>query len=186
MKTALLIIDMQMMMQHRIDEGRDYVNPEAPANITILADHFRKAGQPVLHVRHRDNTVESPLHPEAAGYQPMPCAIAQDDDVVFIKTTSSAFASTNIEAWLRTEGVTDLIVTGAVASFCVHSAVRSGADLGFKMSVVRDAVIDFDLPAADLGAQAIFDVSIALLEADFANIISTVQATERLSHEIPH
>ena len=108
----------------------------------------------------------------------MPCTVAQDGEAVFIKTTSSAFASTDIEIWLRSEGVTDLIVTGAVASFCVHSAVRSGADLGFQMSVVRDAVIEFDIPAADLGAQAIFDVTIALLEADFANIISTAQAIE--------
>lgn len=171
MKTALLIVDMQMMMQHRIDEGRDHINPDAPAKIAMLAASFRKAGNPVIHVRHRDDSAGSPLQLDAAGYQPMPCAIAVDAEPVFVKTTSSVFASTNIEEWLRKERITDLFVTGAVASFCVQSAVRSGADLGFNMSVIRDAVIDFDLPAASLGAQTIFDVTIALLKADFAKIV---------------
>jgi nicotinamidase-related amidase len=178
MKTALLIVDMQMMMQHRIDEGRDHVNPDASAKVAMLAASFRKAEQPVLHVRHRDDSAGSPLHPDAAGYQPMPCAVELDEEPVFVKTTSSAFASTNIEEWLRKEGITDITVTGAVASFCVHSAVRSGADRGFKMRVVRDAVIDFDLPTAKLSAQTIFDVTMTLLEADFAKIVDASSVCE--------
>ncbi|MDA9207904.1 isochorismatase family protein [Octadecabacter sp.] len=176
MRTALIIIDMQMMMQDRMDAGRDFVNPEAPGNIAALAAHFRATGQPVVHVRHSDDTAGSPLHPDASGYQPMPCAVAQDGEPVFIKTTSSAFASTDLEAWLRSEGIIDVLVTGAVASFCVNSAVRAGADLGFNMSIVEDAVIDFDLPHAGLGAQQIFDVSMGLLEADFAKVVTTSEA----------
>jgi len=173
MKTALIIVDMQMMMQDRIDSGRDHVNPDAAANITMLADHFRKTGQPVVHVRHGDDTAGSPLHPDAAGYQPMPCAIEKDSEPIFIKTTSSAFASTDLEAWLHGKGITDIVVTGAVASFCVNSTVRAGCDLGFNMHVVRDGLIDFDLPNTGFEARAIFDVTMGLLEADFAKIVTT-------------
>lgn len=172
MKTALIIIDMQMMMQDRMDAGRDFVNPEAPRNIAALADHFRTNGRPVVHVRHCDETEGSPVHPDAAGYPPMPCAVAKEDEPVFIKNTSSAFASTDLETWLRSAGITDVVVTGAVASFCVNSAVRAGCDLGFNMHVVRDGVIDFDLPDAGLGAQQIFDVTLGLLEADFAKVVT--------------
>lgn len=173
MKTALVIIDMQMMMQDRIAAGREHVNPDAPARIAALAGAFRREGRPVIHIRHRDDDPSSPLHPDAPGYQPMPCGQACGDEPVFLKRTSSGFVSTELEPYLRQEGITHLAVTGAVAGFCVTSTVRSGADLGFTMSVVRDAVLGFDLPAANLSAQAIFDVTMALLEADFATLVES-------------
>ena len=54
MTTALMIIDMQMDMQERINGGRDHVNPEAPDNIAALAAAYREAGGhfivPIPHV----------------------------------------------------------------------------------------------------------------------------------------
>lgn len=170
---ALVIIDMQLEMQHRIAAGRDCVNAGAPERIAALAADFRQNGWPVVHVRHRDDAAQSPLHPEAAGYPPMACAEALEGEAVFVKRTSSAFAATDLAAHLQAQGITDLVVTGAVAGFCINSTVRHGADLGFDMTVVRDAVIGFDLPAAGLSARVIFDVTLAHLEADFARVIDT-------------
>jgi nicotinamidase-related amidase len=181
MKAALVIIDMQMLMQHRIEAGRDHVNGDAADKITALVTAFRRNGHAVIHIRHQDDDVASPLHPDAPGFQPMVCAEELDDEPVFMKTTSSGFASSGLERYLRAEGITSLIVTGAVASFCISSTVRSGADLGFKMSVVRDAVIGFDLPGESLSARTIFDVTMAQLKSDFADIVetSTVLAADR-------
>lgn len=170
---ALIIIDMQMEMQHRIEAGMDCVNPDAPDRIAALAEAFRRKGMPILHIRHRDEDAASAFHQSAAGFSVMPCAEACDDEPVFLKRTSSGFASTDLASHLRAEGITDLVVTGAVAGFCVNSTVRNGADLGFKMTVVRDAVIGFDLPDAGLSAKVIFDVTMAHLEADFAQLVDT-------------
>ena len=170
---ALVIIDMQMEVQHRIERGRDHVNPDAPARIAELSGAFRRKGLPIIHVRHRDENVASPFHSVAAGYPPMLCAEALEGEPVFLKHTSSSFASTDLAAYLRDRGVADLVVAGAVAGFCVNSTVRAGADLGFNMTVVRDAVIGFDLPSANLSARTIFDVTMALLEADFARVVET-------------
>ena len=74
---------------------------------------------------------------------------------------------------LRAEQLSRLFVTGAVAGFCVNSTVRSGADLGFRMHVVRDAVLGFDLPSKGLDATTIFDVTMGLLEADFADVVES-------------
>ncbi|MEP5759631.1 MAG: hypothetical protein ABJ327_10100 [Litoreibacter sp.] len=60
----------------------------------------------------------------------------------------------------------------------MQSTVRSGADLGFNMRVVADAIIDFDLPSANLNATTIFEVSIALMKADFAQIVETSSGIE--------
>ncbi|HEV7327345.1 MAG TPA: isochorismatase family protein [Bosea sp. (in: a-proteobacteria)] len=168
---ALVIIDMQMEMQHRIDAGRDCVNPEAPDRIALLSETFRSSGQPVIHIRHSADDPASPFHADATGYPPMPCAEAVEGEPIFLKRTSSGFASTELEAYLRVKGITDLLVTGGVAGYCVNSTVRAGADLGFKMTVVRDAVIGFDLPG--LSARTIFDVTMAHLESDFAKIVDS-------------
>ncbi len=170
---ALLVIDMQMIMQQRIDAGRDTVNADAATQIRTLADAFRRAGRPVIHIRHQEADPSSVLHYSGPGYPPMPKTDAREEEAVFIKRTSSAFASTGLEVHLRNAGITDPFTTGAVAGFCVNSTVRAGADLGFRMTVVRDATIGFDLPEAGLSAQMIFDVTVAHLEADFATIADT-------------
>lgn len=179
-KAALLIIDMQREMQHRIDAGRDCVNPEAGARIAALAEAFRGARIPVVHVRHAAADPGAALHPDAPGYPPMPCAEAEEGEAVFLKAGSSGFAGTGLEAHLRTQGIGALVVVGAVAGFCVNTTVRAGSDLGFAMTVVRDGVIGFDLPEAGLSARVIFDVTMAHLAADFAQVADAAEVTARL------
>jgi nicotinamidase-related amidase len=169
-RAALVIIDMQMEMQHRIDTGRPCVNPDAPAAIQALATAFRDAGCPLIHIRHGDADPSSPMHVNAPGHVPMACAQDLPNEAVFVKTTSSAFPSTDLEGHLRERGIAHLVVVGAVAGFCVNSTVRSACDLGFAVTVVTDAVIGFDLPSAGLDARTIFDVTMGLLAADFAEL----------------
>jgi nicotinamidase-related amidase len=175
MTSALLIIDMQMLMQERLDAGREHVNGDAGKNIAALASAFRAARQPVIHIRHHEADAASNMHETAPGARPMPCAKARDNEPVFIKSTSSAFASTELEGYLHEVGITDLVVVGAVAGFCVNTTVRAGCDLGFKMRVVSDAVLGFDLPDANLSARTVFDVTMAHLASDFAEIVETRQ-----------
>jgi nicotinamidase-related amidase len=175
---TLVIVDMQMEMQRRIDAGADTVNPDAPERIAAIASAFRQRGWPVVHVRHVAGDPASSFHPAAAGYPAMACAEAQDGEPVFLKTTSSAFASTDLADHLRNRGLKELVLVGAVAGFCVNSTVRSGADLGFRMTVVSDAVMGFSLPGAGRSAREIFDVTMALLEADFAQAVNTATLLE--------
>ena len=170
MAAALVVIDMQMVMQRRIEDGRPHVNSAAPERIAALIAAFRDSGRAVIHVRHADHDPASPLHPTASGYPAMACAREVEGEALFVKNRSSAFAGTDLDAYLRAEGVRHLFVVGAVAGFCVNSTVRSASDLGFRVSVVGDAVIGFDLPSAGLDAQMIFDVTMGLLAADFAEV----------------
>lgn len=178
--TALLIIDMQREMERRIVAGRDCVNPDAGVRIAALAAAFRRAGWPVVHVRHASDQPGVALHPDNPLCAPLDCAEAEPGDAVFVKAGSSGFAGTGLEAHLRARGIGALVVTGAVAGFCVNTTVRCGADLGFVMTVVRDAVIGFDLPEAGLPAQVIFDVTMAHLAADFAEVSDAGEVMARL------
>ena len=62
-----------------------------------------------------------------------------EDEMVFRKTSSSVFISTNIDFVLRNLGVRSLIVAGMMTDQCVESAVRDACDLGYLVTLVTDA-----------------------------------------------
>ena len=47
------------------------------------------------------------------------------------------------------------------------------------MSDPVDALLGFDLPSAGLSAAVIFDVTMALLEADFAAVVESAEVLSR-------
>jgi len=63
------------------------------------------------------------------------------DEIVFPKTSSSVFISTNIDYVLRNLGVRYLIIAGCLTDQCVDSAVRDACDLGYLVTVPTDAVV---------------------------------------------
>ncbi|NSZ16340.1 isochorismatase family protein [Agrobacterium vitis] len=175
MKKALVVIDMQMYAQDRLDGGRDHVNGDAAVKIAALAAKFRENGDTVIHVHHGDPNPASPMHPGAPAQRVIQGLEPLRGEPVFVKSTSSPFASTDMENYLRDNRIDTLVVTGAVAGYCVNTTVRVGSDLGFKMIVVRDAVVGFDLPDENLSARVIFDVSMAHLKSDFANVVDSAE-----------
>ena len=62
-----------------------------------------------------------------------------DDEMIFRKTSSSVFISTNIDYVLRNLGARSLIITGIMTDQCVESAVRDACDLGYLVTLVTDA-----------------------------------------------
>jgi ureidoacrylate peracid hydrolase len=64
-----------------------------------------------------------------------------DDEIVFPKTSSSVFISTNIDYVLRNLGTRYLIIAGCLTDQCVDSAVRDACDLGYLVTVPTDACL---------------------------------------------
>jgi len=62
-----------------------------------------------------------------------------DDEMIFRKTSSSVFISTNIDYVLRNLAVRSLIIAGMLTDQCVESAVRDACDLGYLVTLVTDA-----------------------------------------------
>jgi ureidoacrylate peracid hydrolase len=65
----------------------------------------------------------------------------QVDEIVFPKTSSSVFISTNIDYVLRNLGTRYLIIAGCLTDQCVDSAVRDACDLGYLVTVPTDACV---------------------------------------------
>jgi len=56
---------------------------------------------------------------------------------------SSGFANTDLDLQLKKHGVHRLIVIGLIAHTCIEATVRYAAELGYDVTVVRDATADY-------------------------------------------
>ena len=66
----------------------------------------------------------------------MECITPGADDLVFPKTSSSVFISTNLDYVLRCLGVKQLILAGSLTDQCVESAVRDACDMNYLVTLV--------------------------------------------------
>ena len=73
-----------------------------------------------------DSTIVSELAPSA-------------DELVLAKGSVGPFASTILDAVLRVANVQHLAICGVATHLAVESAARDASDLGYKVSVIRDA-----------------------------------------------
>jgi nicotinamidase-related amidase len=56
---------------------------------------------------------------------------------------SSGFANTDLDLQLKRHGIQRLIVIGLIAHTCVEATVRFAAELGYDVTMVRDATADY-------------------------------------------
>jgi len=56
---------------------------------------------------------------------------------------SSGFANTDLDLQLKRHGIHKLIVIGQKANTCIDSTVRYAAELGYDVTLVKDAIASF-------------------------------------------
>ena len=69
---------------------------------------------------------------------------------------SSGFANTDLDLQLKKHGIHQLIVIGLIAHTCVEATVRFAAELGYEVTVVKDATADY----SDAEMHAALDINI--------------------------
>jgi nicotinamidase-related amidase len=67
----------------------------------------------------------------------------QGDIVVKEHWAQSGFANTDLDQQLRQHGITHVIVVGLLANTCIESTARYAMELGFNVTLVRDATAAF-------------------------------------------
>ncbi|WP_323766227.1 isochorismatase family protein [Marinovum sp.] len=135
--TALVMIDFQAGFHHPAWGARN--NPGAEAQALRLAGHARAQGWPLHMVRHLSTTLGSPLHPESGGLAFLAGFAPQDGETLHEKSVNSAFIGTGLEADLRAQGVTHLVICGLTTPHCVSTTCRMAANLGFDVTLAHDA-----------------------------------------------
>jgi ureidoacrylate peracid hydrolase len=69
---------------------------------------------------------------------------------------SSGFANTDLDLQLKKHGIHQLIVIGLIAHTCIEATVRFAAELGYEVTVVKDATADY----SDNEMHAALDINI--------------------------
>lgn len=148
-KTALVVIDLQAGILGV--DGKPHAVADVLARNVQLADAFRKHGLPVVlvnvaaapGVRTDANPQGTPTElPEQA--LPIASELGEADKVV-TKRTPGAFTGTDLEEYLREQGVTQVVVTGVATGNGVGVTVQQAFELGFHVSTPVDAMTDSDL-----------------------------------------
>ncbi len=176
MTRALVVIDVQGEMAAYRDEGNPWANPRAEDAIAGLIAGFRGANLPVIHVHHHETHPGASMVPGSDAAAPLICAVPGANEMVFIKHGSSAFIGTGLEAYLRAQGLTELVIIGGEANMCVESSTRMAANLGFKVTLAQDALINFQRTGHDgtlIPAPMVLTMSMANLNRSFAKISTT-------------
>jgi ureidoacrylate peracid hydrolase len=99
----------------------------------------------------------------------------QPGDIVTLEHwCSSGFANTDLDLQLKQHGIHQLIVMGLIAHTCVEATVRYAAELGYEVTMVKDATADY----SDEEMHAALDVNIP----NYASaIVTTNQIVDSLS-----
>ena len=77
---------------------------------------------------------------------------------------SSGFANTDLDLQLKKHGIHQLIVIGLIAHTCIEATVRYAAELGYDVTVVRDATADY----SDEMMHAALDISLPNYASEIA------------------
>jgi nicotinamidase-related amidase len=146
-KTALLVVDLQkgivgMPTVHPIDG--------VIQNTVALLEVFRERQLPAVLI----NVDGSPpgraeqsfsTRGMPAGWTDLiPELKQQPSDHLVTKRTRGAFTHTDLEKYLRDNGVTQVVITGVATGAGVESTARHAHELGFNVTLAIDAMTDRD------------------------------------------
>ena len=69
----------------------------------------------------------------------------REGDVVALEHWSqSGFANTDLDAQLTQRGIEQIVLVGMVANTCIESTARFGMELGYHVTLIKDATAAFD------------------------------------------
>jgi nicotinamidase-related amidase len=165
-RVALLVVDMQYFDAHAewgegatarnlgvLDAFDEYFThlAEAIPRIQSLLAVCRAKGIEVIHIRVAELTNDShdvglkqvvrglavPKNSKEA--QLLEDVQAIDDEIIVSKSSSGAFATTNLDRILRNMGIDTLLFAGTSTAGCVESTASDAVDLGYTVIVASDA-----------------------------------------------
>ncbi len=105
-------------------------------------------------------------------FQPQPGDIVAEEH-----WCSSGFANTDLDLQLKKHGVHHLIVMGLIAHTCVEATVRYAAELGYEVTMVKDATADY----SDEEMHAALDINIPNYAGAVVTTDEVVESISKLS-----
>ncbi len=177
-KTILLVVDIQNLL---IAE-HPYNEVQFIENVQSLITEARLAGVEVIYVRHDDGP-ETELAAGSEGWKIYEAVAPKPHEKIVDKQYNSAFYKTDLQAYLQSKKIENLMLVGMQTEFCIDATLRSAFDLGYNVLIPEATNTTYDnafLPAEKLLAyyhQMIWDKR-------YAKVITLDQAKNWLTTEV--
>jgi nicotinamidase-related amidase len=159
-KTALIVVDLQKGIVAR--ETAPYPVSNVVKNSVALLDAFRKHKLPVVLVNvtggapGRNEGPKMPASFPAEFAELVPELKQQPSDHAVTKRTWGAFTNTDLDAWLKKNGVTQVVCCGVATSIGVESTARFAQEAGYNITLATDAMTDMSADAHENSVKRIF------------------------------
>jgi nicotinamidase-related amidase len=158
-KTALIVVDLQKGITNL-----PFIHPVAGVieRTCALLNAFRQYGLPVVLVNVAGGAPGRTEQPRRYSTFPegfsdlIPELDRQASDIVVTKRTWGAFASTDLEAQLKANGVTQVVVTGVATGTGVEATGRQAYEQGFNVTLALDAMTDARPEAHEYSLASVF------------------------------
>ena len=144
MANALVVID----IQNEYFPGGALTLPHAEHAAGKAAEAIgaaRRAGMPVVHIRHEEPQSDEWFVPGSHGAQTHVAVAPADGELVIVKHHPNSFLETDLAERLAGWGASRVAFCGMMTSMCVDATVRAAADLGLEPVLVDDACAAPDL-----------------------------------------
>lgn len=157
--TALIVVDLQKgVLAHPLAHPVSTV----VQNAAELATSFRSQKLPVVLVTVAGTASGRTEQALSKGPRPdnwtelVPELVPQAGDYRVSKKTWDAFTHTDLEAFLKGKGVTQVVIAGIATSIGVESTARLAYALGFNVTLATDAMSDRSATAHDNSVSYVF------------------------------
>jgi nicotinamidase-related amidase len=137
--TALLIIDVQ---NDYFAGGKMSLagSAEAGQKAKQMLEYYRLNQMPIIHIKHIALQAGATFFlPGTNGAEINSSVTPKDGEKVITKHFPNSFRETDLLTYLKSKGVTKLVICGMMTDVCVVSTTRAAMDLGFKNTVISDA-----------------------------------------------
>ena len=182
MKRALIVIDVQngFSVWESVGERN---NPGCEQNVEKLIAAWREQSQPIVFVRHDSLEPSSALRPGQSGNEFKSCVTGTPDLLVSKSVNSAFYGSPDLDAWLKSNEISSIAICGIQTNMCCEITARMAGNLGYDVWFAIDATHTFAKEAGGvkLSADQLSQATAVNLQGDFAEVMTTSQAIERIS-----
>ncbi len=181
-ETALIVLDVQKAIDNPKWASKN--NPGYVDTIVDLLTAFRAASLPVIHIRHDEPNPASTYHTGGPGNAIKAEVAPLASEKLIAKNVNCAFIGTNLEKYLRGQGITRLIFTGVVIHNSMDASIRVAHCLGFEVILPLDtttAIDVIDANGARHDAQTVFDLFAAVLGSEYCTLSNSQDVIKSLA-----
>lgn len=182
MKRALLVIDVQ---NEYFSGLLPITHPQGNlSNILRVMDAAAAGGIPIVVIQHTFTDPDKPffqrgtpqweLHPEVRKRQ---------YDLLLEKNLPGSFTGTELEAWLRRQGVDTVVIAGYMTHMCCDTTAREAVHRGFSAEFLSDATgtLPLDNSAGIVSAEELQRAILCAQQMMLSEVLSTEAWCRRIA-----